>query len=277
MKFKIILFLAIFLFAFQAVNGQNILINPSFEIWLDTLGINLPLGWVTSELTFPGSATKTTDAHTGNFAIKLAGGDTLAFAATTSMVVAGNRYDFSGWSKCPSILGGSFVIAWLTVLGQPVGTPTIIPIVLSNSYRNYTARVTAPDSAVLVVVTVAALVQATVYADDVTLDTVAAGIDEVSKSDVKANQIVIQPNPFSQSTIIRMPYPMPSASELSIYDIKGRLVKSFSTNHQSLTTNHCLVWDGTDDKGLQLSPGVYFVQFLLNSRTCTHQIMLLSK
>ncbi len=279
MKYKVLVLAILFLLGIQLANGQNIIINPSFEIWLDTLGINLPLGWVTSEITFPGSATKSTDAHTGDFAVKLVGGDSIAFAATTTLVSPGNQYDFSGWCKCPSLLGGSFVIAWLTLLGQPVGSPTILPIIFSNNYREHTSSLTAPDSAFFVVVTVAALIQSTIYVDDVTLDTLTGtDIDEVSNSNVKANQIIVQPNPFKQSTVIRIPNSKSnnSSSELNIYNLSGKLVKSFSFSHQFQTTSHCFLWDGTDMFGQRLPPGVYFYCMpIFNSTYLTKEIVIL--
>lgn len=289
MKYKVLILAILFLSGIQLANGQNIIINPSFEIWLDTLGINLPLGWVTSEITFPGSATKSADAHTGDFAVKLVGSDSIAFAATTTLVSSGNQYDFSGWCKCPSILGGSFVIAWLTLVGQPVGSPTILPVYFSNNYREYTSSLTAPDSAVFVVVTIAALLQATIYVDDVTLDTVATDINEFSNTKINNNQIKIQPNPFKQSTVIRIPNSLLGRlpSELNIYNLSGKLVKSFSTNNlthgvgragrdQQLKTNNSFVWDGTDNFGQSLPAGVYFYRMPISNGTyLTKEIVIL--
>ncbi len=289
MKYKVLVLAILFLLGIQLVNGQNILINPSFEIWLDTLGINLPLGWVTSEITFPGSATKSTDAHTGDFAVKLVGGDSIAFAATTTLVSPGNQYDFTGWCKCPSLLGGSFIIAWLTLLGQPVGSPTILPIIFSNSYREHTSSLTAPDSSFFVVVTIAALIQATIYVDDVTLDTVTTDIKENQPTTFGSEQITISPNPFTYSTMISVPKSMftGAPSELNIYDLTGKLVKSFSTcnpthgvgqagRDQQLKTNNSFIWDGKDNFGQRLPPGVYFYRMPISNGTYqTNEIVIL--
>jgi Secretion system C-terminal sorting domain len=279
MKFISIFAIIVILFGLQTLNAQNILINPSFEVWLDTLGINLPLGWYTSEMAFPGTATKSTDAHTGDFALKLVGGDSIAYAATTTIVTAGNQYDFAGWCKCPSLIGGSFVIAWLSMLGQTVGTPTLVPIIYSNSYREYTSSLTAPDSAFFIVVSAAALMQATVYVDDVTLDTVSSGVKETQPAMVSSEQIQISPNPFSHSTVIHMPNSLLGSSsfELNIYDLTGKLVKSFPTNNQKLISNNYLIWNGTDDAGLKVNPGIYFFKFNIGKKTCTRKIILLSK
>ena len=290
MKFVSIFVFIIILIGLPTANAQNILINPSFEVWLDTLGINLPLGWVTSEITFPGSATKSTDAHTGDFAVKLVGGDSIAFAATTTLVSPGNQYDFSGWCKCPSILGGSFLIAWLTLFGQSVGTPTFVPIIFSNNYRRYTSSLTAPDSAFFVVVTAAALMQATIYVDDVTLDTVATGVKENQPEKVSSDLIQISPNPFTRSTVIRIPNSVSAGSpfELNIYDFTGQLVKSFATNNptlgvgrawrdQQLISNNYLIWDGTDNFGRQLVAGIYFCRLLTSNNTYLTNKIIISR
>lgn len=290
MKYRCIFLFIFIFFGLQTLNAQNILINPSFELWLDTLGYNLPLGWITSEITFPGTATKSTTAHTGDFALKLVGGDSIAYAATTTLITAGNRYDFSGWCKCPSILGGSFVIAWLSILGQSVGTPTLVPILYSNNYRELTSSLTAPDSAFFVVVTAAALMQATVYVDDVTLNTAGSAIKASVEPTVKSNQVLIQPNPFTNKTVIWVPNSVSggSSSELNFYDLTGKLVKSFSANNptlgvgragrdQTLTTNNYFIWNGTDDNGARLSPGIYFARLSIAGKTSTHKVTLLEK
>ncbi len=253
------------------VIGQNILINPSFEIWLDTLGVNMPLGWFTSEFNFPGSATKTTDAHTGNFALKLIGGDSIAFATTTALVQANRQYNFNGWCKCPSYLGGSFILNWLSLFGNPVGIPTIFPITMSTNYRNYSGTVTAPDSAVFVLVTVSALPQATVYVDDVTLDSIVSELNENQISTVNQGQVTLQPNPFTNQTLIQLSNPEPPFTKLEIYDLTGKLVKSFSGKQ------NCLVWEGTDDAGVRLRPGLYFARVTIAGKTFTQKIIILER
>jgi hypothetical protein len=41
--------------------AANILPNPSFEYWLG----NMPVGWLTSELLFPGTALQDSNSHSG--------------------------------------------------------------------------------------------------------------------------------------------------------------------------------------------------------------------
>ena len=74
-------------------------------------------------------------------------------------------------------------------------------------------------------------------------------------------ELDVYPNPFSQKAEIR--YIMQdkkytrTAVSLKIYDSSGRLVKFF--NHLIIQPSGQILWDGTDDRGFQLSNGIYFM------------------
>ncbi len=156
--------------------AANILPNPSFEYWLG----NMPVGWLTSELLFPGTALKDSNSHTGVYCVKLVGGDTSAFMSSATIVRPGYSYGFSGFARVPGVLGGSFVLQFTTLLGGAVGSPELLPVYYSGSnYREYTRWVTAPDSAAFLTVSMATLPNVTAYVDDVTVeDTTLAGTSE---------------------------------------------------------------------------------------------------
>jgi flagellar hook assembly protein FlgD len=63
-------------------------------------------------------------------------------------------------------------------------------------------------------------------------------------------------------------------AELSIYDISGRLVRSF--NHESCIMNHgsAISWDGTDQADRQLGSGVYFVTLRTGNYSETRKALL---
>ncbi|MEO0079618.1 MAG: hypothetical protein ABIK44_02960 [candidate division WOR-3 bacterium] len=167
------------LLAIGVAAGVNILPNPSFEVWLDTIGVNLPLGWLTSELAHPGSAMKDPNSHSGSWCVHLVASETSAYAATTTIVREGYSYRFAGWVRTPQALGGSFVLEWLTMLGSPIGMPVVIPTYYSTGYREYSRWVTAPESAFFIVVSFATLPGIEAYLDDVTLDdTALAALEE---------------------------------------------------------------------------------------------------
>ena len=48
--------------------------------------------------------------------------------------------------------------------------------------------------------------------------------------------------------------------QLQIYDLAGRLVKSFSLTPNLLSPITVIEWDGKDDKRQDLSSGIYFVK-----------------
>jgi hypothetical protein len=82
---------------------------------------------------------------------------------------------------------------------------------------------------------------------------------ENSKSEIRNPKLEVYPNPFRNVTGIKFQIPNQKVVSIKIYDISGRVVKSFS-----LTTDYCvlgtIVWDGTDDLGRRLPSGVYFVR-----------------
>uniref|UniRef100_A0A7C4GAX9 CBM-cenC domain-containing protein n=1 Tax=candidate division WOR-3 bacterium TaxID=2052148 RepID=A0A7C4GAX9_UNCW3 len=169
----IVLLLAVVGVGFAA----NILPNPSFEVWLDSLGVPMPFGWLTSEYLYSGSARRDTLANSGNYCLLLNGGDTSAFATSVTLVRPGSHYEFVGHARVPGLLGGSFVLQFLSLLGRPVGTAELLPVFNSAFYRRYSRWVTAPDSAVLLSVSLATLPGAQVWVDDVTVDdTTIAGV-----------------------------------------------------------------------------------------------------
>lgn len=269
--------LALILCTFQLISAQNILPNPGFEIWLDTIGVNLPLGWVTSEITHPGSAVKSADSHTGSFSIELVSPDTFAFATTTTLIRSGSSYDFTGYAKTGSVLGGSFLVSWLGLLGSPIGTPVAVPVYRSTGYREYSRRVTAPDSAFFCVVAFASVLGATVQVDDVTLDTLAAGIKTGSQVVSRRFQLYpAQPNPFSDVTVINYSLSVGSVMSLRVYDLVGNEVKELADEYKPAGF-YTAFWNGTDNLGESLSSGIYFCRLEVGDRTLTQKIMLLGE
>jgi len=65
------------------------------------------------------------------------------------------------------------------------------------------------------------------------------------------------PNPFNPSTAISYAIRRPGPVVLSIYDLRGRKVRSLVNEQQSAGT-YTVVWQGRDDEGRQLGSGVYF-------------------
>lgn len=65
------------------------------------------------------------------------------------------------------------------------------------------------------------------------------------------------PNPFNPSTAIQYAIRQPGQVVLSIYDLRGRLVRTLVNESQGAGA-YTVVWQGRDDQGRQLGSGVYF-------------------
>jgi hypothetical protein len=72
------------------------------------------------------------------------------------------------------------------------------------------------------------------------------------------------PNPFNSATKILYILPVESSVEVTIYDIQGRIVKSFTYNAQS-AGYQSVVWDGTNSRGSMMSSGIYICRVKASS------------
>jgi hypothetical protein len=86
----------------------------------------------------------------------------------------------------------------------------------------------------------------------------------------------VSPNPFSKLTTISFEVGSSQKSVVSIeiYDITGRLVKSFGT----LPYAPCpmqISWDATDDQERAVSSGVYFVRFKTVEKLMQEKVLLI--
>jgi uncharacterized repeat protein (TIGR01451 family) len=68
-----------------------------------------------------------------------------------------------------------------------------------------------------------------------------------------------QPNPFRGTTTIRFDLPASGRVNLSIFDVTGRHVKTLVERNMG-PGRYQPVWDGRDEVGRTVSPGVYFVR-----------------
>jgi hypothetical protein len=80
------------------------------------------------------------------------------------------------------------------------------------------------------------------------------------------------PNPFSSQTTIHYSLTANINATLEIYDITGRLVKSFS-NNQQLKTNNSFIWNGKDNNGNQVKSGIYFCSLRTPHKTLTYKLL----
>jgi hypothetical protein len=68
------------------------------------------------------------------------------------------------------------------------------------------------------------------------------------------------PNPFNPVTTIEYSLPRAGHLKLSIYNVRGQLVKTLVDDHRPAGENQTVVWDGTDNLGDAAASGVYFYE-----------------
>jgi uncharacterized repeat protein (TIGR02543 family) len=82
------------------------------------------------------------------------------------------------------------------------------------------------------------------------------------------------PNPFNPTTILRFDLPEVSNLTLTIYNMLGQKVKTFSM--QSIPAGyHSVTWDATNDLGVQVGAGVYLYQLQTKDFIKTRKMVLL--
>lgn len=89
----------------------------------------------------------------------------------------------------------------------------------------------------------------------------------------KGGPLVIKPNPIKDNAEIYYQINSPGITNLSLYDITGRKVKSF-INGNFEQGCYQLNWDGTDDTGRKLSEGVYFIRLDNQTEALTQKVIV---
>jgi hypothetical protein len=84
------------------------------------------------------------------------------------------------------------------------------------------------------------------------------------------------PNPFNPVTTIQVGVPanFSGAAELSIYNVKGELVKTLHEGAIKPGT-HVYRWDGTNNYGRKVTSGIYFYRFICGTERMTKKMVLL--
>jgi flagellar hook capping protein FlgD len=93
---------------------------------------------------------------------------------------------------------------------------------------------------------------------------------------VTNSQLSNFPNPFNPETTISYNIPESGKVELSIYNIKGQIVKTL-INAQLSSGNYSTTWNGKDNTNKQVSTGEYIAKLKLNGEEVAVNKMLLLK
>ena len=82
------------------------------------------------------------------------------------------------------------------------------------------------------------------------------------------------PNPFNPTTTIRFQLPLEQMARIDVFNILGRLVRSFDLGILP-AGKHEVSWDGRDGRGQPLGSGVYLYRISLPDFTETKKMLLL--
>jgi polyhydroxybutyrate depolymerase len=89
------------------------------------------------------------------------------------------------------------------------------------------------------------------------------GIEQTSL-DVPENFELSQnyPNPFNPTTTISFDLPEATTLNLAIYDVTGKLVRTFAADELWNGGSYSVIWNGEDDNGTAVSSGTYFCKMV---------------
>ncbi len=83
-----------------------------------------------------------------------------------------------------------------------------------------------------------------------------------------------EPNPFNPSTTIRFRLPRATQVELRVYNVRGELVRTLATGAFP-AGEHAVEWDGQNDRGGNVSSGVYYYRLVSDGTTDMKRMTLL--
>ena len=82
------------------------------------------------------------------------------------------------------------------------------------------------------------------------------------------------PNPFNPSTKIEFYVPVNELVNLTVFDLEGKIVKTI-INQDLRAGQHVVNWDGTNDKGVKVSTGMYLYQLRTNTMKINKMMTLI--
>ena len=115
----------------------------------------------------------------------------------------------------------------------------------------------------------------TSYTDSLFLIEAPVGVEDVetvgpARFALDANR----PNPFNPSTRIRFGLAKSGPASLRIYSVDGRLVRTLV--HAPLPAGyHDALWDGRDDRGRDVTSGIYFYKLATDGKSVSRKMSLL--
>jgi flagellar hook capping protein FlgD/List-Bact-rpt repeat protein len=109
-------------------------------------------------------------------------------------------------------------------------------------------------------------------ADNVTVTRLAPVGIQGGSTPIVARLRAAQPSPFLENTSVVYELAVGGPVELAIYDVSGRLLRVL-VNEVVGSGPHTAAWDGTDDAGRRVPPGIYLLSLTTGDQRLTRRVV----
>ncbi|MDX5346243.1 MAG: T9SS type A sorting domain-containing protein [Hymenobacteraceae bacterium] len=263
------------------VQAQGTVPNAGFETWNNVFTFMEPQGWVTTNQVgfFLGviPATRTTDSHSGTYAMQLETKSSAGGAIQGGAVTASNTSNFGypftdrpgsleGFYKYTPVsgdTGGVFVALykWNPAMGQrdTIGLGIFFTNTAATTYTPFRCFISyrsaaTPDTAEIIV-SASSLdfpqVGSVIKIDDLSFSFV-SGVKETNLK--AAGNMQVYPNPCSNMATLVTEDPLHEKTSIRLVDVTGRIVKTFDA--ADLNYAHTSIQLPVND----VLPGMYLLQ-----------------
>jgi hypothetical protein len=107
--------------------------------------------------------------------------------------------------------------------------------------------------------------------DDFVITQASAGVGETNRIPATYRLSRNQPNPFETVTTITFDLPRACLTDLSVYDVRGRLVRNLAAGTRT-AGSYSVTWTGEDETGSSVGPGIYFVRLQAGDQVLMRKI-----
>ncbi len=83
-----------------------------------------------------------------------------------------------------------------------------------------------------------------------------------------------QPNPFNEETTLRFAMSQQDFVKLEVLDILGNSVRTLKSEDMTASASHTVVWDGRDNRGVEMPAGTYIYRLTVGNNTQTRTMNL---
>ncbi|MCP4293732.1 MAG: T9SS type A sorting domain-containing protein [bacterium] len=103
-----------------------------------------------------------------------------------------------------------------------------------------------------------------------------SGVEADEDFPTRAPQLIsISPNPFNPMTEIRFQITVQGSLNVQIFNLRGKLVKSFKNESSYSVGQHSVTWNGRDNSGHALASGTYFLRISNNDGVAAAKLLLI--